>query len=103
MMASADGDERGPAGHAQTNKPRAGGSATMNLYRQLGMRQVINAEGTKTVLGGSLMLPEVIEAMREAAAWYVDLPELHRRAGKRIAELIDCPSIEDAAIVCGAA
>jgi L-seryl-tRNA(Ser) seleniumtransferase len=75
----------------------------MNLYQQLGVRRVINADGTKTVLGGSLMLPEVLDAMREAAGWYVDLPDLHRRAGRRIAELIDCAAIEDAAIVCGAA
>lgn len=75
----------------------------MNLYQELGLKQVINAEGTKTVLGGSLMPPEVLEAMREAAGWYVDLPPLHRAAGRRIAALIGSPAIEDAAIVCGAA
>ena len=75
----------------------------MSLYQQLGIKRVVNADGTKTVLGGSLMPPEVLEAMREGAAWFVDLPELHRRAGRHIAQLIDCPAIEDAAIVCGAA
>ena len=75
----------------------------MTLYQDLGVRHVINAEGTKTVLGGSLMSPEVLEAMREAAGWYVDLPDLHRKAGRRIAELLGSPAIEDAAIVCGAA
>jgi L-seryl-tRNA(Ser) seleniumtransferase len=49
------------------------------------------------------MPPEVLEAMNAAAGWFVDLPELHRRAGKRLAELINSPAIEDAAIVSGAA
>lgn len=75
----------------------------MNPYEQLGLRRVINAHGMVTVLGGSLMPPEVVAAMDEAAGWFVDLPELHRAAGRRIAELIGSPAIEDAAVVCGAA
>ncbi len=75
----------------------------MNPYEKLGLTRVINAEGTKTVLGGSLMPPEVLAAMHGAAGWYVDLPVLHRAAGRRIAELIGSPAIEDTAIVCGAA
>lgn len=75
----------------------------MNTYERLGLRRVINAYGTVTILGGSMMPPEVVEAMREAAGWFIDLPELHRVAGKRIAELIGSPAIDDAAVVCGAA
>jgi uncharacterized pyridoxal phosphate-dependent enzyme len=75
----------------------------VNLYTALGLRRVINAYGTVTILGGSLMPPEVLEAMHQAAGWYVDLPELHRAAGRRLAELIGSPPIEDAAAVCGAA
>ncbi|HEV2121498.1 MAG TPA: aminotransferase class V-fold PLP-dependent enzyme, partial [Chloroflexota bacterium] len=72
-------------------------------YESLGIRRVINAEGTKTYLGGSIMPSEVLEAMHQAAGWFVELPELHRGAGERIAALIGSPQIEDAAIVCGAA
>ncbi|CAA9265253.1 MAG: L-seryl-tRNA(Sec) selenium transferase-related protein [uncultured Chloroflexi bacterium] len=75
----------------------------MTIYERLGLRRVINAHGTVTILGGSMMPREVVEAMDEAAKWFVDLPELHRVAGRHIAELIDSPAIEDAAVVCGAA
>src|SRR5919199_5048697 len=75
----------------------------MNPYHALGLRTVINADGMKTRLGGSLMPPEVLEAMRQAGGSYVDLMDLHRAAGRRIAELIASLAIEDAAVVCGAA
>ena len=75
----------------------------MNPYHALGLRTVINADGMKTRLGGSLMPPEVLEAMRQAGGCYVDLMDLHRAAGGRIAQLIGSPAIEDAAVVCGAA
>src|SRR3954469_22657898 len=75
----------------------------MNSYHAVGLRTVINADGMKTRLGGSLMPPEVLEAMRQAGRCYVDLLDLHRAAGHRIAELVDSPAIEDAAVVCGAA
>jgi L-seryl-tRNA(Ser) seleniumtransferase len=78
------------------------GAAT-ELYASLRLRTVINADGMKTRLGGSLMPPEVLEAMRAAAGAFVDLVELHRAAGARIAALIDSPAIGDAAVVCGAA
>lgn len=74
-----------------------------NPYASLGLRRVINADGMKTRWGGSLMPPEVVEAMRAAAGAFVDLNDLHRAAGARIAALINSPAIEDAAIVCGAA
>lgn len=53
----------------------------------LGIRPVINASATLTRLGGSLMPPPVIDAMNAAARSFVDLDELHRRVGQRIAEL----------------
>src|SRR5262249_37299435 len=53
----------------------------------LGVRPVINACATLTRLGGSLMPPEVLQAMNEAAASFVDLNELQRRVGERLAEL----------------
>jgi L-seryl-tRNA(Ser) seleniumtransferase len=58
----------------------------MSVYDEIGVKKVINAWGTMTSLGGSLMLPEVVEAMNEAATAFVDMDELHRQAGKIIAE-----------------
>ena len=59
----------------------------MSLYQSLGLRPIINANATLTRLGGSLMPPEVLAAMNEAAACFVDLPEMQRAVGQRIAEL----------------
>lgn len=59
----------------------------MTIYQSLGIRPVINAYATLTRLGGSLMPPEVLQAMQEAANSFVDLPELHIRVGERLAEL----------------
>ena len=56
-------------------------------YADLGVRPVINASATLTRLGGSRMPPPVLEAMRTAADSFVDLTELQRRVGERIAEL----------------
>ena len=59
----------------------------MTDYQSLGIRPVINAYATVTKYGGSLMPPEVIAAMNEAAGSFVDLAQLQRRVGERIAEL----------------
>jgi uncharacterized pyridoxal phosphate-dependent enzyme len=56
-------------------------------YTELGVRPVINAAATLTRLGGSRMPPPVLDAMRSAAGSFVDLVELQRRVGDRIAEL----------------
>jgi len=59
----------------------------MSWYERLGVRRVINADARLTRLGGSIMPPEVIAAMAEAAQWYVDLVELQRAVGRRLADL----------------
>ncbi len=59
----------------------------MTVYEALGIRRIINATATLTKLGGSLMPPEVLQAMNEAAASFVDLHELQRRVGDTIAEM----------------
>jgi L-seryl-tRNA(Ser) seleniumtransferase len=63
------------------------GSSRSNIYTQLGVRPFINARGTWTYLSGSLELPEVRAAKQEAAMHFVDVFELQRAAGKRLAEL----------------
>lgn len=59
----------------------------MNIYDRLGVRTVINADATLTRLGGSLMPPEAVEAMRDAAGSFVDMHELQRVVGERLAKL----------------
>ncbi|HEU5326884.1 MAG TPA: aminotransferase class V-fold PLP-dependent enzyme [Thermomicrobiales bacterium] len=56
-----------------------------NIYTRLEVRPIINARGTHTRLGGSLMAPEVLDAMREAASAYVVLEELQAAASEVIA------------------
>jgi L-seryl-tRNA(Ser) seleniumtransferase len=58
-----------------------------NIYERIGVRPFINARGTWTYLSGSLELPEVRAAKQEAARHFVDIFELQRAAGKRLAEL----------------
>lgn len=58
----------------------------MGVYDELGVRRVINAWGTMTSLGGSLMPPEVVAAMDEAATAFVDMEELLKQAGNFIAQ-----------------
>jgi L-seryl-tRNA(Ser) seleniumtransferase len=59
----------------------------MTTYSDLGVKSVINASATLTRLGGSRMPPPVMEAMHEAAGSFVDLVELQKRVGERIAQL----------------
>lgn len=59
----------------------------MTRYADLGVRPVINAAATLTRLGGSLMPLPVLEAMAAGAESYVDMPELQRRVGERIAAM----------------
>src|ERR1700737_1135004 len=58
-----------------------------NIYERIGVRPFINARGTWTYLSGSLELPEVRAAKQEASKHFVDIFELQRAAGKRLAEL----------------
>ena len=56
-------------------------------YEAISVRPLINCRGTYTIISGSLMLPEAVEAMTRAAAQYVHLDELMDRVGARLAEL----------------
>ncbi|MGH9839185.1 MAG: insulinase family protein [Blastocatellia bacterium] len=74
--------------------------ANVNVYERIGVEPLINAAGILTILGGSLMLKEVKEAMEEASRHYVNLRELHEAAGARIAKQI---GVEAALVTSGAA
>jgi D-glucosaminate-6-phosphate ammonia-lyase len=58
----------------------------MDIYDQLGVRKVINGSATLTMLGGSLMPPQVLAAMAEAAQFFVNIDELQDKVGRKIAE-----------------
>ena len=61
------------------------------VYEQLGVKPIINGMGTVTVLGGSLMPPEVVQAMDDAARHFVHLPDLQKKAGAKLAEMLKVP------------
>lgn len=58
-----------------------------SVYQRLGVERRINAAGTLTRLGGSLMASEVLDAMREAALCSVDIAELQSAASTYIAQV----------------
>jgi L-seryl-tRNA(Ser) seleniumtransferase len=79
---------------------QAAGPDGRDVYQELGVRPLINAAGTYTMLGGSLLRPEVMEAMQSASRQFVNIVELHQAVGKRIAERVGC---EAALVTAGAA
>ncbi len=68
-------------------KAAVGRGSSEEIYRRIGVRPLINARGTWTYLSGSLELPEVREAKQKAAMHFVDIFELQRAVGRRLAEL----------------
>ncbi len=67
-----------PAQSVQTRK---------NIYESIGVRPLINARGTVTIVGASRTLPEVKRAMEEAARDYVQIDELMDGVSRRLAAL----------------
>jgi L-seryl-tRNA(Ser) seleniumtransferase len=80
--------------------PARAAPAGRDVYKELGIKPLVNAAGTYTTLGGSLMRPEVVEAMASAARHFVPLVDLQEAVGRKIAGLIGC---ESALVTAGAA
>jgi L-seryl-tRNA(Ser) seleniumtransferase len=74
-----------------------------NVYEELSVTTVINGQGTMTMLGGSLMRPEVEAAMALASQHFCSIPELEVAAGKRIAEMLKLPADYTGLVTSGAA
>ena len=79
---------------------RRSGGGKPDVYETLGVKRIINAAGTITTLGGSLMPPEVVSAWTQASKSFVNLNELQDRVGRRIAGLLE---VEAAMVTTGAA
>jgi uncharacterized pyridoxal phosphate-dependent enzyme len=77
----------GSRSFAGTVAASTGRTSSADVYTRLGVRPFINARGTWTYLSGSLELPEVRRAVELASEHFVDMFELQRGAGKRLAEL----------------
>jgi D-glucosaminate-6-phosphate ammonia-lyase len=71
-----------------------------DFFKELGVKEFINAAEPFTALSGSLMPRGIMEAMQYAAPRYVRLEELHDAVGERIARMIGC---EAAMVTAGAA
>jgi uncharacterized pyridoxal phosphate-dependent enzyme len=90
-------------GAAEGRTPVSGFGQSGNPYEELGVTTVINCEGTMTMLGGSILRPELETVMAMAGRHFVSIPELEVAAGKRIAEMLKLPDGYGALVTSGAA
>ncbi len=81
----------------------SGFGQTGNPYDELGVTTVINCEGTMTMLGGSILRPELEAVMAMAGRHFVSIPDLEVAAGKRIAEMLKLPDGYAVLVTSGAA
>lgn len=72
----------------------------MEFLDELGIPRVINASGRMTNLGVNTLSKDVLEAMASVSRSYVEIDQLQRTVGRKIATLIGS---EDAMITTGAA
>lgn len=79
-------DQKSPAG-----MPTSHGTPQDNLFTKIGVRPIVNAHGTFTIITGSRSLPEVKQAMYEASFYFVHLDELMDKVGSEIAEMLGAP------------
>jgi uncharacterized pyridoxal phosphate-dependent enzyme len=72
---------------AEASAAIAQAKSPSDVYAAIGVRPLINARGTFTIISGSTMLPEVRAAMDAASRRYVHLDELTEAIGARLATL----------------
>ncbi len=85
----------------------------MKVYKDLGIKSIINASDTYTRIGGSVMSETVLQAMTEASRCFVNIEQLSETVGDRIAKLTNnesalvssgcaaCIILVSAAAMCG--
>lgn len=59
----------------------------MGIYKELGVKPLINAAGTYTVLGGSRMSEKTLADMAQAASSFVQIKELQKAVHRELASL----------------
>ncbi len=69
----------------------SGLGSTGDVYAELGVKPLVNIVGTVTVIGGSVMKPEVMELMRQGNQHFVMINELEVAAGRYIEKLCKTP------------
>jgi L-seryl-tRNA(Ser) seleniumtransferase len=77
--------------------------STGDIYAEIGVTPLININGTVTVIGGSVMKPEVMELIRRGNEHFVLIDELEIAAGKFIAKLCKSPAGYTGLVTGGAA
>jgi seryl-tRNA(Sec) selenium transferase len=82
---------------------KTGLGSTGDIYAELGVRPLININGTVTVIGGSVMSPETMELMRLGNQHFCLIDELEVAAGKFIAKLCKSPAGYTGLVTGGAA
>ena len=87
MFAEVPGEAQAPGTPAAAAAGSTGLQPGADVYKSIGIRPLINARGTFTIISGSTMLPEVRAAMDAAARKYVHLDELADAVGARLAVL----------------
>ncbi|HZT32276.1 MAG TPA: aminotransferase class V-fold PLP-dependent enzyme [Bryobacteraceae bacterium] len=80
----------GPAAASAASLPKRGDGP--EVYTRLGVRPFINCTSTYTINGGSALLPEVVEAIRQASHYHVNIDELMAAVGERIARQLGVPA-----------
>ena len=71
--------------HADTIAALAA-AAGRDIRAELGLRPIINASGTMTVLGASIMVPQAVAAMAAIAGEFVEMEHLHQAASRVVAQ-----------------
>ena len=58
-----------------------------SVLGRLGVKDLVNGHHWRTILGGSIMPPEVVDAMAESAGRFLDLGDLNVKAGEYVARI----------------
>jgi L-seryl-tRNA(Ser) seleniumtransferase len=69
------------------------------LLRELGFKRILNAGGHYTIMRGSCLEARVLQAMDEAADYWIDMRKLELNAGKMLSSYLEC---EDGLVTSGA-
>ena len=88
-FAGAVGPILGRAGTASSASLNS--NAHSALYESIGVRPIINAHGTFTIITGSQSLPQVKDAMLQASRSYVQMDELMLGVSEKLAVLTGAP------------